>query len=103
MTEKKEKNAFSLKKKIVVAAAAFLLLILFMTSLFGKKGWIEIYRARKNYNFLLQEIESLKLEKERLEKEIADLEKNAGAVEKTARGKLWLMKENEKVIVKKSK
>jgi len=92
-----------LKKKIVVTGLAFLLLVLMIASLFGKKGLIEIYRARKNYSALLQEIEQLKQEKIRLEREIAELEKNPKAVDKEAREKLWLMKENEKVIVKKKK
>lgn len=92
-----------MKKKIVVTGLAFLLLVLMIASLFGKKGLIEIYRARKNYSALLQEIEQLKQEKIRLEREIAELEKNPKAVDKEAREKLWLMKENEKVIVKKKK
>lgn len=103
MIEKKSKKGLSLKKKILVTGVAFLLLVLLIASLFGKKGLIEIYRARKNYSSLLQEIERLKQEKSRLEREIAELTKNPKAVDREAREKLWLMKKNEKVIVNKSK
>jgi cell division protein FtsB len=46
-------------------------------------------------------VERLKQEKSKLEREIQELEKNPKAVEREAREKLWLMKPDEKVIVKK--
>lgn len=99
----KEKNAGSWKKKALIGGLAFLLVVLFITSLFGKKGLIEIYRARKNYAALEKEIEQLKQEKSRLEREIADLEKNPKAVERAARGQLWMVTPDEKVLIKKKK
>jgi cell division protein FtsB len=98
-----EKSSGSLKKKIFIFGFAFLLLVLFITSIFGKKGLVEIYRIRKNYTAMLQEIDKLKKEKGRLEKEIVELEKNPRAVDKEARDKLWLIKPDEKVLVKKDK
>jgi cell division protein FtsB len=89
------------KQKAAVGAFVFLLFVLLLTSFFGKKGLLEIYRARKTYSALLQNIETLKREKARLEKEVADLDRNPGAVDKEAREKLWLMKPDEKVIIKK--
>jgi cell division protein FtsB len=89
------------KRKAAVGAFVFLLFILLLASFFGKKGLLEIYRARKSYAGLLQDIEGLKREKARLEKEVAGLERNPGAVDKEAREKLWLMKPDEKVIIKK--
>ena len=74
-----------------------------ISSSFGKKGLIEIYRAQKEHNILLQEIEQLEIEKIRLEKEIEELKKNPKAVEKKAREKLWLVKPDEVVIIKKEK
>ncbi len=99
----KEKSAASWKKKILIGGLAFLLVVLFITSLFGKKGLIEIYRARKNYAALQREIERLRQEKSRLEREIADLEKNPKAVERAAREQLWLVQPDEKVLIKKKK
>lgn len=98
-----EKNAGSWKKKALVGGLAFLLVVLFITSLFGKKGLIEIYKARKNYAALQKEIEQLKQEKSRLEREISELEKNPKAVDRPARDQLWLIKPDEKVLIRKSK
>jgi cell division protein FtsL len=92
-----------LGRKIFILGLVFLFLVLFMTSFFGKKGLVEIYKARKTHAELVREIEKLKQEKSRLEKEISDLEKDPRAVEKEARDKLWLVKPDEKVVVKKSK
>jgi cell division protein FtsB len=77
--------------------------VFLIASFFGRKGLIEIYRARKNYAALLEEIERLKAERSRLENEIKELMTNPKAVELEAREKLWLMKKDEKVIVKKPK
>jgi cell division protein FtsB len=90
------------KRKTAGAAFIFLLLVLLMASFFGKKGWIEISRARKSHAALLQDIEGLKREKARLEKEVAALEKDPRAVDEEARRRLWLMKPDEKVVIRKT-
>ncbi len=100
---KKEKNNVSFKRKLLVAGLGFFFLVLLLASFFGKKGLIEIYRAQKEYKALVEEIERLEIEKERLVKEIEELKKNPKAVEKKAREKLWLVKPDEVVIIKKEK
>lgn len=100
---KKEKNNMSFQKKLLVAGLGFLLLVLFITSFFGKKGLIEIDQAQKEHRALVQEVDRLEQKKSKLEKEIEELEKNPKAIEKKAREKLWLMKPDEVVIVKKEK
>lgn len=89
--------------KTVAVVAVFLLLVLLITTVFGKKGLFEIAKNRKTYAALQTEIERLKAEKLRLEKEIAGLESDPRAVEREAREKLWLAKPGEKVIVKRKK
>lgn len=89
------------RRKIVVGAVAFFVLVLALTTVFGKKGLLEIYRTRKEYASLLREIQSLKDEKGRLEKEIAALRQDPQAVEREARDKLWLIRPDEKVIIHK--
>ena len=96
-----EERGMSLRRKIALAAIFFFFVVLLISSLFGKKGLIEIYKARKNYETLVQEIKDLEAKKSRLEKDIQALEKDPEAVEMEAREKLWLMKPDEKVIVKK--
>jgi len=100
---KKEKDNISFRRKLLIAGLGFFFLVLLLASFFGKKGLIEIYRAQKEHEVLLQEIGRLEIEKRRLEKEIEELKQNPKAVEKKAREKLWLVKPDEVVIIKKEK
>ena len=98
---REERRGSSLRRKLLLAGVAFFFLVLIISTLFGRKGLIEIYRARKNYEALVEEIKKLEVRKSQLEREIEDLQKNPEAVEREAREKLWLMKPDEKVIIKK--
>jgi cell division protein FtsB len=98
---REDRKGVSLRRKIALAAVAFFFLVLLISSFFGKKGLIEIYRVKKNYEALLQEVQGLEARKIELQKEIEELRKDPLAVEKEAREKLWLIKPDEKVIVKK--
>lgn len=100
---KKEKDNISFRRKLLIAGLGFFFLVLLLASFFGKKGLIEIYRAQKEHKTLLQKIDRLEIEKRRLEKEIEELKQNPKAVEKKAREKLWLVKPDEVVIIKKEK
>lgn len=100
---KKEKDNISFRRKLLIAGLGFFFLVLLLASFFGKKGLIEIYRAQKEHEALLQEIDRFEIEKRRLEKEIEELKQNPKAVEKKAREKLWLVKPDEVVIIKKEK
>ncbi len=100
---KKEKDNISFRRKLLIAGLGFFFLVLLLASFFGKKGLIEIYRAQKEHEILLHEIARLEVEKKRLEKEIEELKQNPKAVEKKAREKLWLVKPDEVVIIKKEK
>lgn len=82
-------------------ASSFLFLVLLIASFFGKKGLIETYRSEKKEEALIQEIKQLEKTKNRLEREISELEKNPKAVEMKAREKLWLVKPDEIVVLKK--
>jgi len=100
MRNKKGKD-LSFKKKLLAVGLTFLFLVLLIATFFGKRGLIEVYQAQRNNNALIQEKERLKQEKDKLQKDIEELEKNPKAVEKKAREKLWLMKPDEIVIIKK--
>lgn len=95
-----ESRAASVRRKLVLAVVAFFFLIILISSLFGRKGLIEINRARNRYQALQQEIRELEARKSELLKEIEALRNDPRAVEKEAREKLWLIKPEEKVIVK---
>ena len=48
MRDPASRNQLSFRKKVVFLGVVCFLLVLLITSLFGKKGLIEIYKARKN-------------------------------------------------------
>jgi cell division protein FtsB len=98
---REERQGISLRRKIVLAAVVFFFLVLLIYSRFGKTGLIEIYKAKRNYETLLEEIRALEAKKSQLLKDIQALQHDPEAVEKEAREKLWLMKPDEKVIIKK--
>jgi cell division protein FtsB len=81
----------------------FLLFVLTVTSFFGKRGLIEIYRTRRNQEALLRKIERLEEKKAKLERDIEELQKNPKAIEKKAREKLGLVKEGEIIVIDKKK
>jgi len=95
------KKETSFRKKVYSVGLAFLFFVLIMVSFFGKNGLIDTYKAKQKKQELIEKAELLEEEKQELEKEIEELKKNPQAVEKKAREKLWLVKPDEIVIVKK--
>ncbi len=98
---KKEKSSPSFKRKVVLGGLGFLFFVLIITSFFGKRGLIEIYRTKRKQDVLLQKLEQLEAKKTKLERDIEELKKNPKAYEATARKKLGLVKEGEIVIIDK--
>ncbi len=88
-----------MKKKIVILGIACLLLILIVTAFFGKKGVMDLRRARKDLAARELRIKELEAERDRLEAEIRRLQSDPRAVEKAAREKLGLAAPGEKVVV----
>ena len=88
-----------MKKKIFILGVACLFLIMIVTSLFGKKGVMDLRRARRSLAALETRVKALEEEKTKLEAEIGRLEKDPRAVEKPAREKLGLVEPGEKVVV----
>ena len=99
MKDEARKNNSSVRRKLFMAGVGFFILVMLVTSFFGKKGYMDIYRARKSCLALEVELQKLEEQKKKLELEIRELETDPGAVEKEAREKLWLMRPDEKVIV----
>jgi cell division protein FtsB len=87
------------KKKIFILGVACFFVILIVTSLFGKKGVMELRRARQALAASETRVRALEAEKVRLEAEIVRLDKDPRAVEKRAREKLGLVEPGEKVVV----
>jgi cell division protein FtsB len=87
------------KKKILLIGFACLLIIMIVTALFGKKGVMDLRRARRVLAERTERIRALETEKARLEAEIERLDKDPRAGEKQAREKLGLIAPGEKVVV----
>lgn len=88
-----------MKKKILLIGFACLLIIMIVTALFGKKGVMDLRRARRVLAERTERIRALETEKARLEAEIERLDRDPRAVEKQAREKLGLIAPGEKVVV----
>jgi cell division protein FtsB len=88
-----------MKKKIVILGIACLLVIMIVTAFFGKKGVMDLRRARKDLAAREERIKELEAERDRLEAEIRRLQSDPRAVEKAAREKLGLAAPGEKVVV----
>ncbi len=88
-----------MKKKIFVLGVVCLLLIMIVTALFGKKGVMDLRRARRTLAAREERIRELEAERDRLQAEIRRLESDPRAVEKAAREKLGLAAPGEKVVV----
>jgi len=88
-----------LKRKIFVLGVTCLLLIMIVTALFGKKGVMDLRRARRALATRADRIRVLEAERSRLEAEIRRLESDPRAIEKAAREKLGLAAPGEKVVV----
>jgi cell division protein FtsB len=96
---KKDKEKSLLKPKLVIMLTALFLIILILTFFFGEGGFLEIVDAQKRIANHEKRIAELENEKKKLTKIITELKTNPLALEKTAREKLWLMKDNEIVVV----
>ena len=99
MTGESRRPGPAFRKRIFVLGLGCLFLVMVVTSIFGKKGVMDIHRTRVKLAELDGTLRRLQQDKARLESEIRTLETNPRAVEKEARDKLWLIKPGEKVLV----
>ncbi len=93
------KNPPAFRKKVFRLGIGCLFLVMIMTSVFGKKGIMQIHDDRLLLKDLDAKVVDLQKRKLRLEAEIRQLKSNPRAVEKMARGDLGLIKPGEKVIM----
>lgn len=103
MKEEPRPAGASFRRKLFTIVLGFILLVILTTSFFGKKGVMDLRRARRELAELKIEAERLRGDRERLRKEIAELERDPKAVELEARDKLGLVRPDEKVVVTKKK
>ncbi len=95
------KKKITVGKKLFFLAAGILLLATLVTTFFGKKGFIDIQKQKKKYEELEARIKDFDRQIEKLKAEIEALETNPQTLEKEARERLWLIKPEEKLIIRK--
>lgn len=88
-------------QKLLYLIAAILLLASLVTTFFGKKGFLDIQKQKKRYSELAAQIKEYDRKIGELKAEIEDLQTNPLALEKEARERLWLIKPEEKLIIRK--
>jgi len=94
-------NNYSAPKKILIMGLSFLFLVLVIASFFGEKGLIELFNAQKENDAMKQEVQQLGRKRDKLIRDIWELENNPEAVELKAREKLWLSDPDEIILIKK--
>ena len=94
-----KKNNPAFRKRIVLLGIGFIILAIFVTVLFGKKGYMDILQARKKYAALEEERAAMERQRALLEWEIERLKTDPSAVEKAAREKLWMVRPDEIIVV----
>ena len=99
MRHPKKKSVPAIRKRIILLGIGFVILAIFVTVLFGKKGYMDILQARKRYAALEEERTAMERQRAFLEWEIERLKTDPSAVEKAAREKLWLVRPDEIIIV----
>lgn len=87
------------RRKLVIFAGVLFVLIIAVTALFGKRGVMDLRRARRELARLESQAKTLEAEKAQLEEEIRRLERDPRAIERPAREKLGLVAPGEKVVV----
>ena len=94
-----DKEEWTIGKKLLLGFIIFFFMTFIITSFFGRRGVMEIFKYKDEINKLEKEISQLKKHKKSLEVEIKELENNNMAVEPIARKELWYKKKGEKVII----
>lgn len=85
------------KKKPRLLVLGIVIALLSSIFLFGNHGFIKYAQLQYRKNALLKQIDLLKAEKQRLEKEIDMLQNNYRYIEKIAREKYQMGKDGEKI------
>jgi len=96
---KKNKSEWTTGKKATLGLIIFLILTFIITSFFGKKGLMKMFKYRNKIDQLENEILALEKKRKKLEVRVVELRDNLMTVEPIARKDLWYKKEGELVYI----
>lgn len=92
-----------IRRKLFILLLATMSLSFIVNSVFGQKGLLDIYRARRTLEATKAEIHKLQADNTELRRQIDRLERDPLSAEEIARGELGLMKADEYLIIVESK
>lgn len=95
----KERFAKSFRFRLIIGGLFCLLLVLQVRLWISSGGFSEVSRLRQQVELQAHENEQLAERNERLEAEVKDLQRGAGAIEERARSDLGLIGEDETFYV----
>ncbi len=78
-----------------IVAGVLLLIALLVHGIYGSDGLVTLYRKRREYKTLSQQIQQLKQENLELQKEVQNLRSNPATIERYAREELHMARHNE--------
>lgn len=89
----------SVRRRIVNYTLTFITIVLVVDALVGDKGLLETIRARKQYAEVAASLQGLRLENDRLRREVRRLTDDPSMIESVARQELGLVRPGELVFV----
>ena len=85
-----------MRKRMMFIPAGFILFILFFT-VFGERGLLRIYHLKQEKHDMMKHADALKLENEKLKREIEALKSDRRYLESIARKDFGLVRANETI------
>ncbi len=103
-TKNKTRKSRSGRKRaiLIIAVSALAALYLLASFIFGEMGVVKYYRMQAQYRSLTADIERLKQDNEKLNREVRLLKTDPACIERIARDKLGLARPGEIVYYYKS-
>jgi cell division protein FtsB len=99
MREDRGRTDSGLRRKAVTLASIILVVALVVGSLFGDRGFLQLFRQQQRAEALAREIEDLRMDNRRLAFEITALRSEPRAIERLAREELGLTRPGETVFL----
>ncbi len=83
------------RKKVLIAAGVVLACYLLASFILGEMGLVKYFRMKAQYRTAVEEIENLKQDNAKLQREVRLLRNDPAFIERTARDKLGLARPGE--------
>jgi cell division protein FtsB len=99
MRDDRGRTDIGLRRKAATLASIILVIALVVGSLFGDRGFLQLFRQQQRAQALARDIDELRMDNRRLASEIAALRSDPRAIERLAREELGLTRPGETVFL----